>query len=549
VGVKNADPTVQVVMGGLAGPSIDYVRGMIDWCREFRGTKADGSVNLCWDVINYHLYPNDANSTQNGTSTRGMAPEVSSAAQVAQSFMRLAHQYAGDMPVWVTESGYDTNQGSPLKAIAVGNKSVLQTQADWILRTALLYARWGIERTFFYQLTDADVANPVQFSSSGLINANLSPKPAADFLRQTAAVLGNFAYKATLSSNPIVDRYEANGRTAYALVVPDEQGRTAAYTLSLTGVDSAYIYHPQIGQTAMSLTRVRVQNGQLPLTVTETPTFVVAGNSAATSGCTGTGSIGWEQWTGISGNNISSIPTSTAPAATAVLTQLEAGPNLGDDFGARIRGYLCPPQDGSYVLRIAGDDDCQLWLSPDDNPAHKVQVAGFTGWTNFREWTRFAGQQSAAVSLLAGHRYYVEVLHKDGGGADHVSVGWTLPNGQTEAPIPGTRLIPFALTAACTATPLAAVSSAVGQDLVLSVYPNPFTSQTTINFRMPTAGKVTLLVYDLRGQLVKQLFSGRAEAGVSQQFTLAGAGLATGLYMVQLTTFTKVVTQKLARVE
>ncbi|QKG57443.1 hypothetical protein GKZ68_12915 [Hymenobacter sp. BRD128] len=74
VGVKNADPSMQVVMGGLASATPDYVRGMLDWCKQYRGYKADGSVNLCWDVINYHLYANDASTSQGGSSTRGAAP-------------------------------------------------------------------------------------------------------------------------------------------------------------------------------------------------------------------------------------------------------------------------------------------------------------------------------------------------------------------------------------------------------------------------------------------------------------------------------------------
>ena len=46
VGVKNADPNMMVVMAGLSTANPDYVKGMIDWCKEFGGDKADGSVNL-----------------------------------------------------------------------------------------------------------------------------------------------------------------------------------------------------------------------------------------------------------------------------------------------------------------------------------------------------------------------------------------------------------------------------------------------------------------------------------------------------------------------
>ena len=109
VGVKNADPAMQVVMGGLAAPTPDYVRGMVDWCRQYRGYKADGSVNLCWDVINYHQYFNDASTSQGGSSTHGAAPEVSDAGTVAKAFVQMAHQIAADMPIWITKTGYDTN--------------------------------------------------------------------------------------------------------------------------------------------------------------------------------------------------------------------------------------------------------------------------------------------------------------------------------------------------------------------------------------------------------------------------------------------------------
>lgn len=74
--------------------------------------------------------------------------------------------------------------------------------------------------------------NPIQFGSSGLINADHPPKLAATYLRQTNTLLGNYT-AGTISSNPIVDRYEANGKTIYSLVVPDETGRTATYTLDL----------------------------------------------------------------------------------------------------------------------------------------------------------------------------------------------------------------------------------------------------------------------------------------------------------------------------
>lgn len=275
VGVKNADPNMKVVMAGLSFARPDYVRGMIDWCKEFRGYNADGSVNLCWDVVNYHLYADNANSsTQGSNSTRGAAPEVSEAGKIAKDFIQMSHEYLNDMPVWISELGYDLNQGSPLKAIPVGDKSEYITQADWILRSALMYNRLGLERTFFYEVYDDNFANPIQFASSGLINQDLSRKPAADYIYQTNKLMGNYVYMETLSQNPLVDRYELNGKSAYVLAVPDEKGRTINYTLYLNNIAKANLYSPKVGADSMSVTSVSSVGGQFALTVTETPLFL-----------------------------------------------------------------------------------------------------------------------------------------------------------------------------------------------------------------------------------------------------------------------------------
>jgi endoglucanase len=275
VGVKNADTSMKVVMGGVAMPTIDFLIGMIDWCKEFRGYKADGSVNLCWDVINYHLYSDDNGSMQ-GTGTRGAAPEVAHADTFACKFIKAAHTYAKDMPVWITETGYDINTGSVIKAIPIGTKTALQTQADWILRTSLLNARMGIERTFFYMMYDDNIDNPTKFASSGFINPDRTRKPAADYLRQANRVMGEYVYKETISSNPIVDRYELDGVSAYVLVKPTENGSTMSYTLNLGVSGTARVYTPTVGQDTASVTTLPTTGTNVTLTVTETPIFVKA---------------------------------------------------------------------------------------------------------------------------------------------------------------------------------------------------------------------------------------------------------------------------------
>ena len=327
VGVRNADPTVTVVIGGLAASSTDYVRAMIDWCREFRGYKANGQVNLCWDVINQHLYANDARSSQGGGGSRGAAPEVSGVGEQAAAFIAMSHQYAGGMPVWITEAGYDVNPGSPFRAIAIGNKSVLQVQADWVLRTALLYSRVGINRTFFYQLYDDNAAVPIQFYSMGLLNNDKTRKPAADYLAQTLKLFGDYSYRETLErtvgdafsrpTEPLVDRYELNGRSVYMLVMPDERGRTGSYALPVGSAATVKVYTPTIGSADMAVSTLTAVNGKVTIPVTETPVFVVPSPGA--------GARAGVEWTEDVSSGLATLRVYPNPSTEFVEVALENG--------------------------------------------------------------------------------------------------------------------------------------------------------------------------------------------------------------------------------
>ena len=274
VGVKNADPSMKVVMAGLANPTTDYIKGMIDWCKENRGYKKDGKIDLCWDVINFHYYTNES------SQKRGVAPEKESngkyAAELAQSFLQLAQSMNLDMPVWVTEAGYDLDQNSPNKAIPIKEKSAMQTQADWLLRTALLYSRNGMGKVFFYQLRDDNPGTGKIYASSGLINKDFSSRPASDYMKQTIELFGEYVFVKSIQSLPIVDYYtNAKNQELYVTYIPDEVGNQAKLVLSLPGKKSATIYTPVIGAAAMMSKTTTIENGKLIVPVSETPIFIL----------------------------------------------------------------------------------------------------------------------------------------------------------------------------------------------------------------------------------------------------------------------------------
>ncbi|GAA5484209.1 PA14 domain-containing protein [Haloferula sargassicola] len=141
-----------------------------------------------------------------------------------------------------------------------------------------------------------------------------------------------------------------------------------------------------------------------------------------------------ERWTGVTGNNVSDLTSLAAfPAAPSETTTLPAQSGLkantaaGDNYGQRISGYLVAPETGRYTFWIASDDQSQLWISTSDNPANRVLAAQATGATGEQAWDVQPGQKSVPLALVAGDRYYLEVLHKEGGGNDYVAVAWQGP--------------------------------------------------------------------------------------------------------------------------
>ncbi|WP_231460220.1 MULTISPECIES: hypothetical protein [unclassified Pedobacter] len=272
VGVKNADPNMQVVMGGLGAANPDFVVKMINWCKKNRGLNANGTVNLCFDVINYHLYSNDS-FLNGGNATVGYAPELSDIGTIADKFLKMAKAEAPGLQVWLTETGYDVGK-TPQRAIPIGNKTSYITQADWNLRTALLYARHGISRCMFYMLDDAGgIENKTQYSSSGF-HDDFKPRPSADYLLQTKKLIGEYFYTSTLNNDPIVDLYKNGSKQIFVLTIPDQKGRTTNYELNLGDAKKAIIHSLQVGKNEMQHQTVDVVNGKLNVNVTETPIFI-----------------------------------------------------------------------------------------------------------------------------------------------------------------------------------------------------------------------------------------------------------------------------------
>lgn len=161
------------------------------------------------------------------------------------------------------------------------------------------------------------------------------------------------------------------------------------------------------------------------------------------------GTLTREYWTGVSGGIAGLLADPDYPLhpdGVDTLERLEAvhwtdpieTSNFADNYGQRIRGYIVPLFSGAYTFWIASDDESRLLLSTDANPVNAVQIAEVDGWTGKYDYGVEPSQESAPIFLQAGMPYYIEVLHVEGGGGDHLSVAWSLDIGTdpTEDDIP-----------------------------------------------------------------------------------------------------------------
>ncbi len=160
----------------------------------------------------------------------------------------------------------------------------------------------------------------------------------------------------------------------------------------------------------------------------------------------GLGSIRCEIWRNLDGaqitDSIASGELANEPDETRPLENFELNPAPEEPDALALRGYIIPPTDGDYIFMISGDDTAQLYLSGDESVDGRKMIASVPTALGFRDYKRYSAQTSKPITLQAGKKYYIEAFLKNGEGASHVSVAWTLPDGSTEAPIPGSRLMP-----------------------------------------------------------------------------------------------------------
>lgn len=269
--------------------------------------------------------------------------------------------------------------------------------------------------------TGPGISTPTVIAGDALARDN-----SATILKQPVSRSGNPGGSATFTTSirgagPFLYEWKLDGVAYWGV------STTPTLTLPNIGLGSAGAYTCSITHPGGTLTTAAAQ-----LTLNGSVNVVAGG-------------LKREVWTDLSGSTVASLTSNARyprfPDVTSTVAEAEGPNGYADNYGQRLSGWVVAPTTGAYVFYIASDDASELWLSTTSSAANLVKIAQITGYTGYRQ---YSSGVSSTVNLVAGQKYFIQALQKEGGGGDHLSIAWRKPGDAVpangSAPIPGLYL-------------------------------------------------------------------------------------------------------------
>lgn len=189
-GIKNADPSIKHVMGGLASLNLNYIKRMKKWFEQHRSDKI-----FATDVLNFHIYAfKDGKSWQGGGPA--ISPEDAKFKEKLIPIVKYRNEQLPKKEIWVSEFGWDTNPASPLSPPSIGTMDIEEVQGIWLVRAFLAFASAGVDRAQMYMMRDVDPNSETWFASSGLIKqkGDFTPKKSWFYIAALKNILAHTRY-------------------------------------------------------------------------------------------------------------------------------------------------------------------------------------------------------------------------------------------------------------------------------------------------------------------------------------------------------------------
>jgi hypothetical protein len=228
VGIKNADPSMKVVMAGLTNFDLAYLQRMVAW---FQVNRKDRRFPA--DVVNFHHYSNHTGGLYEGF-TKGISPEADGLREKLEPLIAWSRANVPGAPFWLSEFGYDTWQSSPQRAVPFGPYDATQVQAMWLQRSYLACIAAGVDVCFAYNLSDNHHGNGL-FESSGLVQSEQNGFARKDSwykIKELADRLDGLQFEKDVSTDDSVRMYlfkKENGQAVLAAWVTDDEASGVTY--------------------------------------------------------------------------------------------------------------------------------------------------------------------------------------------------------------------------------------------------------------------------------------------------------------------------------
>lgn len=296
-GIKQADPTIQVVMGGNAYDWYPYMKAMAYWAYYSRSDH-----KIPFDIYNFHDY-----EYVKGKPHSAFQPENYHA--IGYHNIRAYWQQIVDSvhailrtKVWNTEWGYDRNSSLENAVAVIPGVDSAQVQAEWIARSWIMqsFVR-GLDVSVYYMLANAnwkdyDSAAFNNYATCGLVSGayhgtpccsfNFYAFPTYYFQHTMYHVLRNYKPDSILYENSLKDsiymyRYrniDHPDSVAYVVWSGTITNKTVQGLKLKTGLPNHIVYDIHLKYKYMDgdTSRLRTDGrGEIPLIIDETPQIIL----------------------------------------------------------------------------------------------------------------------------------------------------------------------------------------------------------------------------------------------------------------------------------
>ena len=223
-GLRAGDPKLKIATCNLtAGKSGDHEKSVA--CLA-------GLTDLV-DILTIHTYA----QLENWPTWKRSFPEDPALPRYLKDVEDLCHwrdEHAKDKPVWITEFGYDSTT-QPQEKTGDFSKWVGVTdeqQAEWLVRSYLVFSSMPVERDYLYFFNDEDKAS--LHASSGLTR-NFKPKPSFHAVSHLQRTLGDYRFTRIVKKDQEVRvqeyHHESGNTVAWVVWAPTLEGKETGITL------------------------------------------------------------------------------------------------------------------------------------------------------------------------------------------------------------------------------------------------------------------------------------------------------------------------------